>query len=269
MINPFQRLTVEYAVEGGARVTWFLAKHFTDPLPHEFQLEVTKTSAPTANDWLPVGLPVQNGFYAIDDEKRMWGKSPEVHYRVSLTTPVDTYYSGGASLASIYTNLPYRDWLDARDLYRQYKKSLAKFKGTEGYLLKRKRFGQRCQTCLDPVLLEGTRSNCPECFGTEVTAGYYAAVPGFFVDLSTQSGREKTDLGARATIKDIIIGGLCPGDILVNSRDLFVEKRSSVRYNIETVGTESEHRGYPICLKLELRQVEFSSIAYQVPLEGN
>jgi hypothetical protein len=263
-MQPFQRVIVDYVVEGGTRVTWFLERLFVDPLPHSFQLQFAETSTPTADDWADVGLPVSNGFFAIDDEKRLWGKSLEVHYRVVLTTPVNTYTSDPASVLS---DVPYRDWLDIREQYRQYKKVLAKYKGTAGYLLKRKRFGRPCQTCLDPLTQEGMRSNCPECFGTEITAGYYKAVPDFYVDMATQSAREMTNLQGRATVKDVVLPGLCPGDVLVNSRDVFVEKNSGRRHNIETVGTESEFRAYPICLKLELRQIPFSDVIYRVDLQ--
>ena len=263
MSFPFSRVIVDYAVEGGAQVTWSLDRHFVDPLPHSYQLQAAKTSSPTADDWEDVGTSAENVFYATDGEKRLWGKSLEVHYRVVLTSPVGVYASDPASMTSAIT---YRDWLDVREHYRQYKKGLSKFKGTQGFLLKRRRFGVPCRTCLDELTEEGTRDNCPTCFGCEVEGGYYAPIPNFYVDLTVQQSREKTDLQARATVRDITIKGFCPGDIIVQSKDLFVEYHSDRRWHIETTATESELRGYPICLGIEIRQLPFSHVAYQIPV---
>ena len=264
MAFPFERVSVGYAVEGGARVTWVMSRHFVDPLPHTFQLQVTKTSAPTADDWEDVGEEVENLFYATDGEKRIWGKSLEVHYRVKLTTQRGVFYSEPAAMTTVLTT---RDWNEVRELYRQYKKVLSKFKGTQGLLVKRRRYGTPCPVCLDEMTEQGTRDNCETCYGTEISGGYYTPIPNFYVDMSVQQARERVDTNVRGTTKDTNIAGLCAGDILVNSRDLFVETRSDRRWNIETVATKSEHRAFPICLQLELRQLPFSHVAYKIPLE--
>lgn len=265
MPNVFKRVTVDYAVRGGAVVQWQMERHFTDKLPHVYQLQVARTSTPTADDFEDVGTAVSNSFYAVDDEKRVYGKTMEVHYRIKLTTSRGVYYSSPASMVS---GITFRDWLHVREFYRQQKKLLSKFVGVEGYLLKLRRFGSPCPICIEPTTGEGTRARCPSCFGTEIELGYYQAVPQFFVEFTTETSKEVVDTNSRGTTRDLTVKAFTAGDILINSRDLFVEKKSDRRWNVVTVATESEFRNYPIRLSLELRQLDFKNIAYTVPLEG-
>ncbi len=266
-MGEFERVVVTFNVEGGTRVVWSLNRRFTDPLPHSYQLQAALTSTPTADDWEDVGSAVDNGFYAIDDERRLAGKTLEVHYRIVLTTSRGVYYSDPAS-ALTYLNT--REWLHARDQLRQLKKIIRKYTGVyEGYLLKRKRFGPPCTKCLDPLTETVTDSKCPICFGTAVLAGYYRGVEDFWVEITNEEAREHVDNQTVGTTKPMTLTGFCAADILVNSRDVFHSVRSGRRWSIETVKTLAEYRGYPTKYQLELRQLPFSDVVYTVPLAGS
>ncbi len=267
MAFPFKQVVVTFDPQGGTRVVWTLDRHFVDPMPHTYQLQVTQTSAPTADDFADVGLPMENSFYAVDDVRRLAGKTLETHYRVRVVTPRGTYYSDPAS-ALTYLNR--RDWLPVRDQLRQLKKLHRKYTGCyEGFLLKRKRFGPKCATCLDLTSEQTTNSKCPECFGTGIVAGYFAGVSDFFVELGNEQTREKVELQAAATSKPLVITGSCAADLLLNSRDVFVSVRSGRRWFIESVSTLAEHRGYPTKYGIEMRCAPFSDVIYKVPLEGS
>lgn len=267
MVNPFKQVTVTFNPEGGTRVVWVMDRRFADPMPHIYQLQVSRSSASTADDYQNVGTPVSNGFFAVDDERRLAGKSLDVHYRVKLTTPVGVYYSDPTS-ALQYLNK--KDWLLARDQIRQLKKLIKKYTGCyEGMLLKRKRFGPVCPSCNDRLTDEPKNSKCPTCFGTGIIAGYFAAVPDFNLELGLEQSREKVELQAAGTSRQMVITAFAPADIMVNSRDVFVALRSGRRWHIETVATIAEMRGYPTKYQLELRLAPFSDVIYKVPLEGS
>lgn len=266
-MHPFKQVTVTFNPEGGTRVVWVMDRRFADPLPHEYQLQVSRSSAATADDYEDVGLPVSNSFYAVDDARRLAGKFLEVHYRVRVTTPNGTFYSDPASALS-YLNK--REWLHARDQLRQLKKLIKKYTGCyEGLLLKRKRFGPLCTRCNDRLTDEPKDSKCPVCFNTGFVAGYFAAVPDFHLELGLEQTREKVELQAAATSRPCVIQCSAPADVLVNSRDVFVAQRSGRRWFIETVTTLAEYRGYPTKYGLELRVAPFSDVIYTVPLTGS
>ncbi len=177
------------------------------------------------------------------------------------------YYSTPASLV---TYLDRREWLHVRDQIRQLKKLIRKYTGCyEGSLLKRKRFGPPCTRCNDPLTGEPKDSKCPVCFGTGITAGYFAAVPNIYVELGLETSREKVELQAAGTSRPTVIQCACAADVLVNSRDVFVAERSGRRWFIETVAAVAEYRGYPTKYQLEMRVAPFSDVVYKVPLTGS
>src|SRR5690349_8798090 len=107
----FDRIWVYHLVAGGSRVEWALHPKFVDPAPHTFQLQVGRTANPDADDWVDVGLPVTDGYYAIDDTQRVHGKTLWTHYRVKLTTSIGVYYSVPQPALGV---LARREWLLAR-----------------------------------------------------------------------------------------------------------------------------------------------------------
>lgn len=265
--HPFKQVSVTFNPEGGSRVVWVMSNRFIDPLPHTYQLQASLSSAATATDYVDVGLPVSNSFYAVDDARRLTGKTMEVHYRVKVTTPEGTFTSAPVSGLSYHNK---REWLHARDQIRQLKKLIKKYTGCyEGYLLKRKRFGPLCTRCNNRLTDEPTDSKCPICFGTGTVAGYFAAIPDFHLELGLEQTREKVELQAQGTTKPLVITGFCAADVLINSRDVFISQRSGRRWFIETVKTVAEYRGYPTKYELELRVAPFSDVIYKVPLEGS
>lgn len=265
--NVFKDVSVMHDPQGGTRVVWAMSNRFIDPMPHVYQLQVSLSATPTADDYQDVGLPVPNTFYAVDDTRRLAGKTLETHYRVRVVTPLGTYYSDPAS-ALHYLNR--REGLHVRDQLRQLKKLIKKYTGCyEGSLLKRKRFGPLCTRCNDSLRDEPKDSKCPVCFGTGITAGYFAAVPDFHMELGLEQTVERVELQAQATAKPLVIQSFCAADILINSRDVFISARSGRRWFIERVTTVAEYRGYPTKYQLELRVAPFSDVVYKVPLEGS
>lgn len=264
--SPFQRVQVFFELTGGTRVEWTMSSRFLDPLPHTTQLQVSLTSARTADDWEDVGSSMVNSFYALDDAQRMYGKSLEVHYRVKLTTSLGTYYSDSAAITS---GIAFRDWLKVREMLRQKSKALKKGDGIQGYLLKARRFGTRCTNCLDALTGEPTNSYCQVCYGTQFLSGYYAAVPDYYLIRELGQDREELDGGQQvSTTKPVVRPGIAVGLPYLNSRDVFVEKNSGLRWFIQSAKENSQWRGYPLEWTLELRQAPFTDNIYNVPLDG-
>lgn len=264
--SPFERVSIRYSVDGDTRVDWVLSRLFTDPQPHSFVLQGAYSSTPNA-EFEDIGLPVQNIFYATDDEKRIFAQTQDFYYRVKLTTPLRTYYS---EVVSAFKNLIFRDWRLARDVVRKETLRHSKYTSLKGFLLKRKRYGSRCTTCTDYLTEEVTNSDCVVCKGTGITQGYFAAVPSY-LELGLHQAREELDnVQAVGTKKDVVIPNCrMLGDPVPDSYDVFVDSGSDRRFIIHEITSAAEMRGYPVVTNVNVRQANFSDIVYTIPMEGS
>src|SRR4051812_3180266 len=80
--SVFDRVVVSHMITGPTRVMWELLPTFTDPGPLEFQLQAGATASNDSDDWVDVGLPVADQYFAVDEEQRVWGKTNFTHYRL-------------------------------------------------------------------------------------------------------------------------------------------------------------------------------------------
>lgn len=262
----FSRLRAWPLIRGGTRVEWTLHPRFADPQPHTFQLQFGRTGNPLADDWTNVGLPVVNMFYAFDDTQRVYNNFQWTHYRVLLTTAQGTYASKPQNL---YGSLPKRQWRIAREIERMEQLRLRKEAGQEGYLLKRKLFGEPC-TCLDPQTREVNNPQCELCYGTGVAAGYYAPYPCFYAELGLSGTNNRLDGGqSRGTIDD---AGRTWARMInspqIFSHDVWVDRDTDFRWEIHGVSNIAEVNGMPVVVKAELRRLPFSHPVYDIEIDG-
>jgi len=243
-------------------VEWVLHPHFSDPPPYTFQLQFGRTGNPLADDWTDVGLSVINTYYAIDDTQRVYGKTQWTHYRVLLTTSVATYASKPQNL---YGSLPKRQWRIAKEIERMELLRLRKEAGQEGYLLKRRLFGEAC-SCLDSQTLEIANPQCPLCYGTGFTLGYYDPYPCFYAELGTHGIDNKLDGGqSRGTIDDAPrTWARMINSPQIFSGDVWVDRDTDFRWQIHAIQNIVEVTGLPVIVKAEVRLLPFSHPAYTV-----
>lgn len=264
LIQPFERALAKYSVNGTTTVSWVISRLFTDPQPHVFTLQGAYSS--TDNDeFEDIGLPVQNTFFAEDDEKRVFAQTQDFYYRVKLVTPLRTYYS---EIVSAFKNLNFRDYRLSREVLRKEKLRHSKYTSLKGYLLKRKRYGERCTNCTDQLTEEVTDSNCQVCKGTGLIYGYFAPVASY-LELTPHASREEMDNAQAVGIKKDVIFQNCRmlGDPVPDSYDIFVDSGSDRRFIIHEITSSAEIRGYPIVANVNVRQANFSDAAYTIPVE--
>jgi len=261
--SVFDRVHVSHVIRSGARVYWDLLPTFIDPLPYVFQLQVGRTGNPDAGDWLDVGLPVENTFYAIDDQQRVYGQARAMFYRVVLTTPNGTYYSEPTGMWGM---LDHRDWRIAREIVRK-EKLRHRLNTIEGYLLKRRITGPKCTQCLDFQLDDSKNPQCPECYGTGYQCGYYYPMPCVWADLSPSTRQTGTQLASgRGVVTDVIVKARMLQIPLLEELDVWVCKDSDDRYFIHNIQSVAEMRGVPLIANVEMRPAAFSDSIYSVPI---
>lgn len=262
---PFRRLAVDHMVDGVSRVWWELDPLFSDPAPHSFQLQAGNTGLPTATDWTDVGDPADS-WYAEDEGKRLYGKLLYTHYRVSLTTAAGVYVSEPAPVWGILNEA---DWLRAREIVRRERLRLRLIAGQDGLLLKRKRFGVRCDRCLDTITNEVTDSRCPHCHGTGFKSGYHAPAPFQCWDLSPRSFVEKRNEATPPGHQNqIVVTARVVSAPALALEDVWVNGHSDERWFVQDVKHLAELRGVPLVTEVTLRLAPFTDAVYRIGVGG-
>ena len=267
----FSRISVDYAMRGGARITWELAHHFIAPAPHTYQLQVGSTGNNDADDWEDVGDPFTDAFYATDTEQRDFGKNLTAHYRIKLTDGNNVTYT--SQPASAYGILDHRSWCQAREWLRKLQLRNSKFVGTAGWLFKAKRAGtipdptDLSTAVTDPLTGEIVQSRTTNTYGTRFAGGYFTPM-AHWMDLSQEQNNEQTDDQlARGTVNDFRVQqGLCIAYPQLYNGDVWVAKDSDQRFYIDKVDTVAQYRNVPIYVRAEMRLAPTSDIIYELPL---
>jgi hypothetical protein len=265
--SVFSRIFVwPQVATGETRVEWSLMTNFTDAGPYTFQLQVGRTGLNDADDWVDVGAPISDAYYALDDTQRVYGKFQWTHYRVKLTTGVNTYYSTPVAPLG---NLTFGDWAKAREILRMERLRLKQAAGQEGYLLKRRLYGEPC-SCVDPQTGEIRKPHHEECYGTGIVGGYFEPYPCFYVDLGNKNHRSHLDAGAgRGTIDDLpVVKGRMLAMPQVFSYDVWVDRDSDHRWMLHQIDSVAEVRGVPLVISAEMRLLPFSHPVYKIAIEG-
>jgi hypothetical protein len=259
----FDRVVVSRLIAGGTKVMWELLPTFTDPGPLLFQLQVGTTANPNADDWTDVGGLVENVYFAIDPEQRVFGKTNWTYYRVKVYSGLGVYVSMPTGAGG---TLSQTDWLKAKNLVRRKLTTFRMGEGQEGYLLKRRVTGQRCRVCLDYITEEVRQPDCPSCYGTGFECGYYYPMSCTWANISPRSRHIHIDGEMRATINDIVVQGqMLMIDLLVEE-DVYVNKVTDDRYYVHKIDHTVEIRGVPVLANVELRPIPFSSTIYEIAI---
>lgn len=155
-------------------------------------------------------------------------------YRVTVTPP-----SGAGGAVSVVEEVEaqlkgYQKMVRRKLLYDIYK-AFKHVNGVEIAVLKRVRWGARCNRCFDAFTKETVRGNCSQCFGTGFFPAYFAPVVTLGRRGTSANTKQMTPQGAaefsstQVTLMDV--PKVAPDDILVFMRD---NKRYIVKASIET-----------------------------------
>jgi hypothetical protein len=263
-IFPFRRVSVDHMVRGVSRVWWQLEKLFKEPGPYVFQLQFGRTGLRDATDWVDVGAPVTNGYFAYDSAWREAGYTLMTHYRVKLTTPQNVYVS---QAANVFGELTTRDWTLAREIIRK-EELRHKLVSIPGYLIKPMRYGVPCPRCRDELSSEVTDANCPVCNGTGFEVGYHPAQAMQCWDLSPQN--EQSDVGEPkgTTRENPYVDARVIGFPGLNKDDIWVNGSSDERWVVETIQVAAALRGVPIVYQVRMGLIPFSNTIYAVEIGG-
>lgn len=276
----FDRLMVFPKISGGTRVEWALLPTFTEPPPYEFQLQASDTGLWPGpwryqrhiaennedldqGDWVDVGLPVEDTFYAVDDVQRVYGKTQWTHYRVKLVTSSNIYFSPAYPCHGTLHQTDLHVWLHGMRMWER------RFRGgraaQKGYILKARHAGQPCP-CRDRDTEETTKQHTT-CYGTGFIGGYYKALPCVYAEFDPKATHDQLDpRRMRGTIDDVLVRATMLAYPQLMAGDYWASELTDIRYQIRDIQNLAEVRGVPIVINATMRPAPFSDVIYQFPV---
>lgn len=262
---PFNRVIPDNMIRGQTRIWWQMHPDFNDPGDHTFQLQFGRTGLNTAHDWVNVGTPVVNAYYATDDVQRDTGMVILAHYRLTLTTAAGTYVSSPVNPVGFLNK---EDWTVSREILRKEKLRFRAV-GCEGLILKRYRYGAKCLKCRDALTDEPAISDCPECNGTGFKIGYHPPAPAHCFDLSPQTFDEKQDADVRGTIRDnAIVTARVLAFPALQKYDVWVNAFSDERWIVHAIKHVAVKRSVPLVSEVRMHLAPFSHQVYRIEIGG-
>lgn len=268
--SPFLRVFIRYSLSNGGSGTtlvWTFTDDFDDPLPHTFQLQGAAGDPVATSPFSNIGLPVTNTYMLTDpgaDERRSLGGDLDFCYRVKMTTPKGTYYSGVVG----YTNtLDFRNWRIARDIVRKERLRFDRYTAVPGWLLKRRRSGNICPRCSSSVIEAAADSRCTVCWGTGKEGGYYSAIQSF---LDVEVSRDEERVDPQSPVGQIRIDAIpnCRmlGDPAPDNGDVFVDMKGGRRFTLRNAVRAAMIANYCVVSTVEAHPIPASDVLYDFPV---
>lgn len=184
-----------------------------------------------------------------------------IYYRVVVRQRTDTTNTaaypelGGAKLGALPD-------LVALEMARQVNLTLKEFSGRQVWVFPRRRTGERCTTCIDPVRQRKTQSACRNCYDVGIVGGYDTPVQVWGQILSPDEQTRHTTVGSIETQDSLLRLGNYPelgaGDLVVEAENL--------RWRVgERIAKDRKARAL-VKQNAPIHLVEKSDIEYFVPV---
>lgn len=228
--------------------------------------------------WEPVATGLRDAYNALDVEfgappalpsnrngrepLNLFSLSRELFYQVTVTPPSGPTAAFSSAPTPVEPGLDTRTRLLKRKLIRDMAVAFKRLNGVPLVVLKRKRWGERCPVCWDPVLREASMEHCPTCFGTGFRDGYWSPT-------RTRGRREAAAVQTQLTAhgeSDVKYADFLILDFpRLEYKDLVIELRSDSRYEVQRV-TPTELKGIAVHQKLTTSLLGRNSVEYDVPV---
>lgn len=232
----FRKVEVSPDWVRGHFVQWQIDSFFRGTRPYNFALEISETA--NFSEIAAVKDNLGDVFFAIDDTKIKQSWAPNYSYRIRLTTADGKkYYSQPILFGS--TRHEARKYAMAAEITRK-EILLARYVGTEGWLLRRKSYGTKSMTTMknvDPVSGVPIADTKNADYGVGIDGGYFAPVPCvFYVENSTQD--KQLDAHGLGVKESYVSQVRMPGYPIIEVRDIVCEARDGYRYSVQARGAK-------------------------------
>jgi len=240
-------------------IHWEMRRNFTSDLSIDFYVD----KARSGGEWENVAGPLTDQCTYVDPVRWNWNKDMNTFYRIRYDRGVDDWqYSIPVRAIGGWSR---QDYILAKELTRKELLSYQRL-GLTGVILKRREWGPVCTTCADHDTDEAVDAQCPECFGTGITGGYYAPIVLTVNPIQKQATRQKTEM---ALVDDTRRQVRCVAyPTLIKENDLWLDDKNGTRWVVRGVTPVTEIKGVPIIYQLTLHRMPMTDVIYKEP-EGH
>jgi hypothetical protein len=153
-----------------------------------FYVDVARAQSPEG-PWEVIATGLRNAYNYIDNRFNLPPADPRnngregvnlfslaraIYYQLTVTPPSAVVFKSEAT--PVEPGLDRRTRLLKRKILHDQAVGYKRLNGVPLIVLKRRRWGDRCPKCYDPVTKESTLEHCSVCYGTAFVDGYWAPV---------------------------------------------------------------------------------------------
>lgn len=224
---------------------------------------VVYKASESLGDWTALNEePFSDGCVYQDYQTQMQGMVSDVWYRVEGT------FSDGEVIKShgvqLFASLSERGTLIARQMLMDFYRKLKKQGGVQGFLLKRKIWGEACPSCLEYDLENVVNAQCPICYGVGFVGGYHEGMEFWVMpELATPRARAPSPDGPQNPIS---FSAECAAYPWLDAYDVWVDAKTNERFVIQSATPIVEIERKPVVLKLVMDRMSWSDVMQKVPI---
>lgn len=238
-----------------------------------FFVDVARSGNPLG-PWETIATGLRDAYNIVDDKfnlppshnangkegLNLFSLSRALYYQVTITPPSGIANTFLSDPRPVEPGLDTRTRLFKRKILHDEAVGYRRLNGIPLILLKRRRWGVRCDICYDPITKESTQEHCLSCFGTSFQGGYWAPV-------AIRGRREASATQTQMTSSgdsDMQLNDFNILDYpLVDYKDLIIDLLRNDRYQVQRVHA-TEMKGVPVHQKLAASLLGRNSIEYKI-----
>lgn len=231
-------------------------------------VDVARAGGP-AGPWETIATGLNDGFNYLDrftssapsaafEATNQLSLSRVVYYQITVVPPSGIGAAFKSEPTPVEPHLDTRTRLLKRKIQRDQAVGYRRLNGIPIIVLKRRRWGERCTACYDPVTKQATIEHCATCFGTSFTGGYWAPV-------LIRGRREAAAVQAQITAhgdSDVKLADFNVLDYpLLEYKDVVIDLVRNDRYEVQRAH-ETELKSVPVHQKVTASLLSRSSVEY-------
>ena len=241
----------------GFSFRWSLPPTFNKPFPWVFTIGMAPTPA---GDWTTISPQLVNVFAWSSPRMMLVNKSNVLYFKVTLKSGGETFES---DVIQPFGDLTKKEFLIGKDIMRREVLQDRQFCGVPNKLLMKAQWGERCQTCTDPITGRVRNSNCPDCVGTGYKNPYHGPYD-LWMSYSPDVQHRQVESPDTGTTEPKNFTARCVASPEVRQNDVVIDVRSNKRYYVSSVQAISEIRRIPIIQSINLAEAATSDPIYRL-----
>jgi len=239
-----------------------------------FFVDVARSESPDG-PWEYISTGLREAYNFVDDQFNLPPADPRnagreglnlfslaraVYYQITVTPPSGSANAFHSHAEPVEPGLDRRTRLFKRKILHDQAVGYRRLNGIPLIVLKRRRWGDRCPKCYDPVTRESTLEHCLTCFGTTFVGGYWTPTP---IRGRREAATVETNITAHGD-SDVKFNDFNILDYpLVEYKDIIVDVVRNERYQVQRVHP-TELKSVTVHQKLTTSLLGHNSIEYKL-----